>query len=101
MSDSMDAIVRTSFPSATIVTDRFHVQQLVSEAVQENRRAYRRKAMEEENEAIKKIQERNTKRNNKEKREFYKPKIYGNGDTKKQLLARSRYLLDVLLNNNF
>lgn len=93
MSNSMDAIIRCSFPDAKIVTDRFHVQQLVSEAVQETRMTYRRKAIKEENEAIKKIQEKNKKRNNKEKREFYKPDIYKNGDTKKQLLARSRYLL--------
>ena len=93
MSNSMDAIIRCSFPDAKIVTDRFHVQQLVSEAVQETRMTYRRKAIKEENEAIKKIQEKNKKRNNKEKKEFYKPDIYKNGDTKKQLLARSRYLL--------
>lgn len=93
MSNSMDAIIRCSFPNAEIVTDRFHVQQLVSEAVQEIRMAYRRKAIKEENEEIKKIQEKNKKRSSKEKREFYKPKTYHNGDTKKQLLARSRYLL--------
>lgn len=93
MSNSMDAIIRCSFPDAKIVTDRFHVQQLVSEAVQEIRMTYRRKAIKEENEVIKKIQEKNKKKNNKEKREFYKPDIYKNGDTKKQLLARSRYLL--------
>jgi transposase len=33
MSNAMDSIIRSSFPQATIVTDRFHVQQLVSEAV--------------------------------------------------------------------
>ena len=93
MSNSMDAIIRCSFPDAKIVTDRFHVQQLVSEAVQEIRMTYRRKAIKEDNEVIKKIQEKNKKKNNKEKREFYKPDIYKNGDTKKQLLARSRYLL--------
>ena len=94
MSNSMDAIIRCSFPSAKIVTDRFHVQQLVSEAVQEIRMTHRRKAIKEENETIKKIQEKNKKRDSdKKKKEFYKPKIYQNGDTKKQLLARSRYLL--------
>lgn len=93
MSNSMDAIIRCSFPNAEIVTDRFHVQRLVSEAVQETRMSYRRKAIKEENETIKKIQEKNKKRSDKKKREFYKPDIYKNGDTKKQLLARSRYLL--------
>ncbi len=96
MSNSMDAIVRTSFSNAIIVTDRFHVQQLVSGAVQEVRMIHRRKAIKEENEAIKKIKEENTKcprgKNNKS-RKYYEPEKYENKDTKKQLLARSRYLL--------
>ena len=54
MSNCMDAIVRASFEQSIIVIDRFHVQQLVSEAVQEIRIAYRKKAIIEENEMIKK-----------------------------------------------
>lgn len=84
MSNSMDAIIRDSFPAAKIVTDRFHVQQLVSEAVQEIRVSRRREALKEENEAIKKA---------RADKQIYRPKVYENGDTKKQLLARSRYLL--------
>jgi transposase len=86
MSNAMDAIIKGSFPKATIVTDRFHVQQLVSEAVQEIRITLRKKALKEESEAI--LQ---AKKNKKE--EKYQPKLYENEDTKKQLLARSRYLL--------
>ena len=33
MSNSMDKIARESFPNARIVTDRFHVAQLVCDAV--------------------------------------------------------------------
>jgi len=84
MSPAMESIVRTAFPNARIVTDRFHVQQLVSDAVQELRIAYRREAQKEENEAIK-----NTRKEGKR----YTPPVYENGDTKKELLARSRYLL--------
>lgn len=84
MSHAMDAIVRASFPSADIVTDRFHVQQLVSEAVQEIRIDLRRAALKEENETIKLCRS--------EKRR-YEPVIFENGDTKKQLLARSHLLL--------
>lgn len=84
MSNAMDAIVRSSFPRASIVTDRFHVQQFVSEAVQEIRGAARRAALKEETEAILLAK--------KEKR-LYQPTLYENGDTKKQLLARSFYLL--------
>lgn len=84
MSNAMDAIVRGSFPNASIVTDRFHVQQLVSEAVQEIRMTARRRALQEDNEAIQIART--------EKR-VYVPKIYENGDTKKQLLARSFHAL--------
>ncbi len=84
MSPAMEAIVASAFPRARLVTDRFHVQQLVSEALQEIRVAERRDAFKEENEAIKLAR--------KEKRN-YRPKLHANGDTKKQLLARSRHLL--------
>ena len=84
MSNAMDAIVRSSFPKATIVTDRFHVQQLVSEALQEVRGALRRTALQEETAAILLAR--------KEKR-LYQPTFYENGDTKKQLLVRSFHLL--------
>lgn len=84
MSHSMDTIIRNSFPMSTIVIDRFHVQKLVSEAVQEIRIGLRRETLKEENKAIKKAR-------NKGRR--YRPYTYENRDTKKQLLARSRYLL--------
>lgn len=84
MANTMDVIVRQSFPKATIVTDRFHVQKLSTEAVQEIRITHRREVLKEEAETI--LLARATKRN-------YSPIIYTNGDTKKQLLARSRYLL--------
>ncbi len=84
MAENMEAIVTSTFPRAKLVTDRFHVQQLVSDAVQEIRIKLRREAVEEENEKIKQAR--------KEKKRYY-PTVYVNGDTKKQLLARSRYLL--------
>jgi transposase len=84
MADTMSNIVSYSFPNATPVTDRFHVQQLVSEATQEIRIAFRKEALREENEQIKLAKKENRR---------YNPKVFENGDTKKQLLARSRYLL--------
>ena len=72
------------FFNADIVNDRFHVQKLVSEALQEMRITERWKAIKEENEQIKICHEQKKK---------YHPKTHQNGDTKKQLLARSRYLL--------
>lgn len=84
MAGSMELISNEVFPNATQVIDRFHVQQLVSEAVQEIRIDLRKEAIKEENEDIKKARE--------EKKRYY-PTIFENGDSKKQLLARSRYLL--------
>lgn len=84
MSNAMDAIVRSSFPNAEIVTDRFHVQQLVSEALQEVRSSIRRAVTKEENNAILKT---------KKEKKIYQPTFFENGDTKKQLLTRSFHLL--------
>lgn len=84
LANSMDWICRTNFMNATLTADRFHVQQLFSEGVQEVRIELRREAMNEENAM--------TLRAKKEKHK-YMPKTYGNGDTKKQLLARGRYVL--------
>ncbi len=81
---NMEKIGRVSFPKCTIISDRFHVQQLPSEALQEMRIAYRWEAIKEENEAIKKAKEAGIN---------YSIELLENGDTKKQLLARSRYLL--------
>lgn len=84
MAASMNKIVRSCFPKASRVIDRFHVQKLANEAVQELRIAHRWKAIEEESKAIKKA---------KKTGEKYSAPVFENGDTKKQLLARSRYLL--------
>ncbi|MFH1789883.1 MAG: transposase [bacterium] len=50
---SMKTACRLSFCNAKIVNDRFHVQKLVSEAVQEMRIIERWKAIKEENEQVK------------------------------------------------
>lgn len=82
--NSMDWICRTNFPNAQLTGDRFHIQQIVSEGLQETRINLRRKAIDKENELIIK---------SKKERKIFKEAEYSNGDTEKQLLARSRYLL--------
>lgn len=84
LANSMDWIVRQIAPNAIRTYDRFHVQQIVSDAVQTIRIHHRWEAIDQENEAITKAKELGVK---------YRPKIFSNGDTKKQLLARSRYFL--------
>ncbi len=84
MAGSMGLIVKKSFPIAVQVIDRFHVQKLALDALQEIRIKHRWEALDTENNAIEKSKNENLK---------YTPKILANGDTLKQLLARSRYLL--------
>ena len=84
MAGSMQKIAKTCFPRAMQVIDRFHVQKLVYEAVQELRITYRWQVIKEENKAMKAA---------KEKGEVHKAEEFENGDTLRQLLARSRYLL--------
>lgn len=84
MAANMAKAIRRCFPYARRVIDRFHVQKLASDAVQELRIKYRWQALDEESRQIAEA------RKNKQK---YQPEILSNGDTLKQLLARSRYLL--------
>ena len=84
MARNMELTIKTCFPNATRVTDRFHVSKLVIEALQHLRVKYRWQAIDEENQAIKTA---------KEKKEKYRPALLENGDTLKELLARTRYLL--------
>lgn len=84
MAGSMNKIVKRCFTGASLVIDRFHVQKLAYDALQEIRIAHRWEAINEETNAME-----NARLNN----ENYVADTFANGDTKKQLLARSRYLL--------
>lgn len=84
MAGSMSMIAKRCFPRATRVTDRFHVQRLAVEALQEIRIKHRWEALDQENDAIEQAKTAQIE---------YRPEILPNGDTVKQLLARSRYAL--------
>ena len=84
MAGNMGLIVKKTFPSATLVIDRFHVQKLALDALQEIRIKHRWEVLDSENEAIEHARSKSIK---------YTPELLYNGDTLKQLLARSRYLL--------
>ena len=84
MAESMHKIVRCCFPNARRVIDRFHVQKLAYDALQQMRIEHRWNAINEETEQKEEARLTGAK---------YEPFIYSNGDTRKQLLARSRYLL--------
>jgi transposase len=84
MANSMKIIAKKCFPKAIQVTDRFHVQKLAIEALQDIRIKHRWDAIDIENEQIKQARLTNT---------TYRSQMFDNEDTRKQLLARSRYLL--------
>lgn len=84
MAGSMKLIAKMCFPGAVQVIDRFHVQKLALEALQEIRIKHRWQAIDQENAAMAQA---------KKQKEPYVPVVLENEDTPRQLLARSRYLL--------
>lgn len=84
MAANMNLAAARCFRYAHKVTDRFHVQKLAFDAVQEVRIKYRWEALDQETAAMKAAKAAGV---------TFQPEVLGNGDTLKQLLARSRYLL--------
>ena len=89
LSPTMKLIAKGSFPNATIVADRFHVQKLINEAISDLRVDHRWNAIDQENNEIKLAKEVGRR---------YIAHTFSNGDTRRQLLARSRHI--VLKNNS-
>lgn len=84
LSSSMMLIARTVFPKARITNDRFHVQKLYYDALDDLRITLRWMARDLENQEIKRCREQGIP---------YIPFRYANGDTRKQLLARAKLIL--------
>ena len=112
-SDSMYSIAKQCFPNATIIIDCFHVVQRLCESLEEMRLKFKRLAVTEakkEAAAFAKNEERKARRraqyrkkhprNKKERRgrkrirkQKYKPVLLDNGETKVEMLTRSRNML--------
>jgi len=84
MAKNMESSVKMAFPKATLVTDRFHVVKLAMESLQHLRIKQRWIELDKENKEIEQAKKEGRK---------YKPVELSNGDTTKQLLARSRYII--------
>jgi len=84
LSPTMRIIAKKSFPKATLVSDRFHVQRLMSDAISDLRVDYRWQAIDQENKEMELAKESGLK---------YIPHTFENGDTRRQLLARSRHIV--------
>lgn len=84
MSSTMHAIARECFPNAEQVIDRFHVQKLACDALQELRIEHRWEAINEET---------NEMENARLEGRKYRARKFRNGETRKEILFRSRLLL--------
>ena len=90
MAGNMGLVVKKSFPTATLVIDRFYVQKLALDALQEIRIKHRWQALDAENDIIEYARSKSLK---------YTPKLFLDVHSLKQLTAISRYLLYKARNN--
>lgn len=96
LSSAMMLTVRTAFPGASLINDRFHVQQLISEAVDQLRIRHRWEVLDAENKAIKEHRARRKAAKTKTERELigqWEPERMENGETLPQIMARSRHII--------
>lgn len=96
LSSAMMLTAKRVFPKATLINDRFHVQKLVTEAIDQMRVRYRWEVLEAENEAIKKHRaKRKAAKTRQEKLLIgeWEPERMENGETKPQIMARSRHII--------
>lgn len=96
LSSAMMLTVRTVFPKAKLINDRFHVQQLMTEAVDQMRITFRWEVLAEENEAIKKHRAKRKAAHTRAEKDLigeWEPERMANGETRPQIMARSRHII--------
>ena len=96
LSSAMMLTVRTVFPKAMLINDRFHVQQLMSEAIDQMRIAYRWVVLDAENKAIKEHRAKRKAARTRAEKELigeWEPERMANGETKPQIMSRSRHII--------
>lgn len=96
LSSAMMLTVRTVFPKAMLINDRFHVQQLVTDAIDQMRIGFRWQVLAEENKAIKEHRAKRKAVHTRAEKELigeWQPVRMENGETKPQIMARSRHII--------
>jgi transposase len=104
LAEGYDWVARTVFLNAMRIADKFHVLKLGFEALQAIRIRYRQEILKQERDEREAYRQQECERRDQYKREGKKYKIkkrktrterhiHKNGETTKELLARSRYLL--------
>lgn len=96
LSSAMMLTARTVFSKAKLINDRFHVQQLMTEAVDQMRVALRWEVLAEENRAIREHRARRKAAHTRAERKLigeWVPERMANGETRPQIMARSRHII--------
>lgn len=96
LSSSMMLTVRNVFPGAKLINDRFHVQQLMSEAVDQLRIRYRWEVLDAENKAIREHRQKRKEAKSKSEKDLigkWEPERMSNGETMPQIMARSKHII--------
>ena len=96
LSSAMMLTARTVFPKAQLINDRFHVQRLVTDAIDQMRIAYRWEMLAEENRAIREHRARRRAVHTRAEKDLigeWEPERMENGETKPQIMARSRHII--------
>lgn len=96
LSSAMMLTVRRVFPKAQLINDRFHVQQLMTDAIDQMRIAFRWEVLAEENRAIKEHRAKRKAVHTRAEKDLigeWVPQRMENGETKPQIMARSRHIL--------
>lgn len=96
LSSAMMLTARTCFPAAKLINDRFHVQKLVSEAVDQMRISIRWQILDEENKKIKEHRLKKREAKTKLEREeigIWMPMRMKNGETMPQIIAKSKHII--------
>lgn len=96
LSSAMMLTARRCFPAAKLINDRFHVQQLMSEAIDQIRIRLRWQVLDQENKKIKehriKREEAKTKLE-RDKIGQWVPMQMTNGETMPQIMARRKHII--------
>ncbi len=96
LSSAMMLTVRTAFPRASLINDRFHVQQLMSEAVDQLRIRHRWEVLDAENKAIREHRQKRKQAKTKQERDDigeWEPQRMENKETMPQIMARSKHII--------
>jgi len=96
LSSAMMLTVRNVFPKAKLINDRFHVQQLMTEAIDQMRIACRWAVLAEENKAIKEHRAKRKAAHTRAEKDLigeWEPERMANGETRPQIMARSKHII--------